>query len=83
MSYIDLMSQAPFAPGTQVVHKRMQVIGVVVKLEGDLVHVKIAPTMPIQVWKLEEFTVWNARGELQKKLKQGGYIRDVFKKFDK
>jgi len=77
------MSQAPFASGTQVVHKKMQVIGVVVKMEGDLVHVKVAPTMPAQVWSKEDLTVWNAREEIQKKLKQGGYIRNIFKKLDK
>jgi hypothetical protein len=64
----------------QVVHKKMQVIGVVAKLKGACVHVKVAPNMPIQVWNKEEMTVWNAKGEIQKKLKQDGYIRDIFKK---
>ena len=77
------MATESIAPGTQVVHKKMQVIAVVAKVEGDLVHVKVAPSMPIQVWNKVDLTIWNARNELQKKLKQGGYIRDVFNKFDK
>jgi hypothetical protein len=76
------MAKESFSPGTQVVHIKMQVIGQVVKTENDLVHVQIASTMPIQVWKRDELAVWDARGEIQKKLKQGGYIRKLFKKMD-
>ncbi|HEY5039282.1 MAG TPA: hypothetical protein VIJ93_09450 [bacterium] len=70
------------APGVQVVHTKMQIIGTVVKVIDDLVHVKIAENKPIQIWKKEDLAVWDQRGELQKRLKRGGYIQDIYKKKD-
>ena len=76
------MAKDPFAPGVQVVHIKMQIIGTVVKVFDDLVHVKIGENKPIQVWKSDELAIWDQRGEIQKRLKQGGYIRSIFKKGD-
>jgi len=74
------MASESFAPGAQVVHIKMQMIGTVVKVIDDLVHVKIAENKPEQVWKRDELETWDQRSEIQKRLKQGGYIRSVFKK---
>ena len=74
------MAQDPFAPGVQVVHCKRQIIGTVIEVADDLVHVQIAKNKPLHLWNKEELEVWNTRDEIQKKLKQGGYIRDIYKK---
>ncbi len=76
------MAPKTFAPGAQVVHTKMQIIGTVVKVIDDLVHVKIAENKPVQIWKLDDLAIWNPREELQKKLRQGGFIREIFRKMD-
>ena len=76
------MAPESFTPGAQVVHIKMQIIGTVKKVIDDLVHVQIAENKPIQIWKKEDLGVWDQRGELQKRLKRGGYIRDIYKKKD-
>ena len=76
------MIQDQFTPGVLVVHIKMQILGKVIKIADGLVHVKISENKPLQVWPKEELSVWNARDEIQKKLMQGGYIRDIFKKMD-
>lgn len=73
------MAPESFTPGVQVFHTKMQIIGTVVKVEAELVHVNIAENKPIQVWRRDELAVWDQRSEIQKRLKQGGYIRSVFK----
>ena len=74
------MSKDFYSPGTQVFHTKMQIIGKVVKVEGDFVQVEVAATLPLQVWTKGDLASWNPRDEIQKKLKNGGYIREVFRK---
>ncbi len=76
------MPPESFAPGAQVVHIKMQIIGTVEQVIDDMVYVKIAENKPVQSWKKDELALWDQRSELQKRLKQGGYIRSVFKKPD-
>lgn len=76
------MAPESFTPGVQVVHTKMKIIGIVVKVEADFIHVNIAENKPIQVWKRDELAFWDQRSEIQKRLKQGGYIRSIFKKPD-
>ena len=72
------MATESFVPGAQVVHIKMQIIGTVVQVIDDLVHVKIAENKPVQVWKRDDLAIWDQRGELQKRLRRGGYIRDIY-----
>ena len=74
------MSPESFSPGTQVVHITMQIIGSVEQVIDDTVYVKIAENKPLQAWKRDELAIWDQRGEIQKRLKKGGYIKDIFHK---
>ncbi len=76
------MTKGCLSPGCHVVHIKMQVIGTVIKEIDDLVCVRVAKNKPPEVWKRDELAVWNGREEIQKKLKQGGCIRDIFKKME-
>ena len=76
------MAPESFAPGTQVVHIKMQIIGTVEQVIDDMVYVKIAENKPLKSWKRDELGLWDQRREIQKRLKQGGYIRSIFKKGD-
>jgi len=58
----------------------MQIIGTVIKEIDDFVCVRVSKDKPPEVWKRDELAVWNGREEIQKKLKQGGCIRDIFLK---
>ena len=74
------MSPESFAPGVQVVHIKMQIIGTVEQVIDHMVYVKIAENKPLQAWKSVELAIWDQKNEIQKRLKQGGLIRSVFKK---
>ena len=74
------MTKESFSPGSHLIHTKMQIIGTVIKEIDDFVCVRIAKDKPPEVWKRDELSVWNAMEELQKKLKQGGCIRDIFLK---
>ena len=76
------MAPESFAPGAQVVHIKMQIIGIVEQVIDDMIYVKIAENKPLQAWKREELAIWDQRGEIQKRLKRGGFIRDIYKKTD-
>ena len=74
------MTKETFSPGCHVIHTESQVIGTVIREIDGLVCVRISKDKPPEVWKWDELTVWNGREEIQKKLKQGGSIRDIFLK---
>lgn len=74
------MSKESLTPGCHVIHTKTQVIGTVIKEIDDFVCVRISKDKPPEVWKRDELTVWNGMDEIQKKLKQGGCIRDIFLK---
>ena len=71
------MAPEPFAPGTQVVHSKMQIIGTVEQVIDDMVYVKIAENKPLQAWKRDELAIWDQKDEIQKRLRRGGYIRSI------
>ena len=74
------MTKESLTPGCHVIHSQMQVIATVIREIDDFVCVRIAKDKPQEVWKRDELAVWNRREEIQKKLKQGGCIRDIFLK---
>jgi hypothetical protein len=74
------MTMESLSPGCHVVLTKMQIIGTVIKEIDDFVCVRISKDKPPEVWKRDELTVWNGKEEIQKKLKQGGCIRDIFLK---
>ncbi len=74
------MTKESLPPGSHVIHTKTQVIGTVIKEIDDFVCVRIAKDKPPVVWKRDELTIWNGMEEIQKRLKQGGCIRDIFLK---
>ena len=76
------MTKESLSPGSHVVHSKLQLIGTVIKEIDDLVCVRISENKPPEVWKRDEVVLWNGMEEIQKKLKNGGYIRDLFKKLE-
>ena len=74
------MTKETLPPGCHVIHTTTQVIGTVIKEIDGFVCVKVSKDKPPEVWKRDELAVWNGKEEIQKKLKQGGGIRDIFLK---
>jgi hypothetical protein len=74
------MSKESLTPGCWVIHTPTQVIGTVIKEIDDFVCVRVTKDKPPEVWKRDELSLWNGKEEIQKRLKQGGGIRDIFLK---
>jgi hypothetical protein len=74
------MTKEAYSPGSLVIHSKNKLIGTVILEIEDMVYVRVSEGKPVQEWKKDDLDLWDQRAEIERQLKKGGYIRDIYKK---